>query len=120
MQSPEKNIDHGTLRHLVEAGAPVSAEVIGAANGWGVVINLGHARQTLSAARGQPRSWRQFETLAAYLKALGITEVRVHTAEFEPRAAGSTQDKRGTAASDRMKRAHQAAAYDTCSRNQVS
>lgn len=119
MQTPDKTIDHGTLRRLVDAGARVGAEVIGATGGWGVVINYGRASQTLSATRGQPRTWRQFETLASYLKNLGITEVRVKTAEFEPASSASKRDKRSTTASDRMKRAHQAAAYDTWFREQV-
>lgn len=119
MQTPDKTIDHGTLRRLVDAGAQVGAEVIGATGGWGVIINYGRASQTLSATRGQPRTWRQFETLAGYLKNLGITEVRVNTAEFEPVPATGKQDKRSTTASDRMKRAHLAAAYDNWFREQV-
>jgi len=119
MQTPDKTIDHGTLRRLVDAGAQVGAEVIGATGGWGVVINYARVSQTLSATRGQPRTWRQFETLAGYLKDLGITEVRVNTAEFEPGPSTGKQDKRSTTASDRMKRAHQAAAYDSWFREQV-
>ena len=119
MQNADKTIDHGTLRRLVDAGAQVGAEVIGAAGGWGVVINYGRARQTLATTRGQPRTWRQFEILAGYLKELGITEVRVQTAEFEPRSTSGKPDKRSTAGSDRMKRAHQAAAYNGWLRDQV-
>ena len=119
MQTPDKTIDHGTLRRLVDAGAHVGAEVIGATGGWGVVINYARASQTLSATRGQPRTWRQFETLAGYLKDLGITEVRVNTADFEPGPRTGKQDKRSTTASDRMKRAHQAAAYDSWFREQL-
>ena len=120
MQIPEKTIDHGTLRRLVDAGAHVGAEVVGGAGGWGVVINYGRASQTLAATRGTPRTWRQFETLAGYLKDLGIVEYRVNTAEFEPgTAAARPDDKRSATASERMKRAHQAAAYDTWFREQV-
>lgn len=119
MQTPDKTIDHSTLRRLVDAGAHVGAEVIGGAGGWGVVINYGRASQTLSATRGQPRTWRQFETLAGYLKELGITEVRVNTAEFESGPAAGQSNKRSTTASERMKRAHQAAAHDTWFREQV-
>lgn len=83
-----------------------------------------HARATGglagAATRGAPRTWRQFETLAGYLKELGIVEYRVNTAEFAPGAAASKQhDKRSTTASERMKRAHQAAAHDTWFRAQV-
>ena len=119
MQLPDKTIDHGTLRRLVDAGTLVGAEVIGASGGRGLVINYGRASQTLSATRGQARTWRQFETLAAYLKDLGITEVRVNTAAFGPGSTTGKQDKRSTTASDRMKRAHQAAAYETWFREQV-
>lgn len=120
MPSPEKTIDHSTLKRLVSAGAQVGAEVVGSVGGWGVVINYGRASQTLAATRGKPRTFRQFETLAGYLKELGIVEVRVNTAEFEPGAAlANPADRRSATASERMKRAHQAAAYDTWFRTQV-
>ena len=120
MQIPDKTIDHGTLRRLVDAGAHVGAAVVGGAGGWGVVISYGRASQTLAATRGTPRTWRQFETLAGYLKDLGIVEYRVNTAEFEPGAATARpDDKRSATASERMKRAHQAAAHDTWFREQV-
>lgn len=119
MPSPDKTIDHGSLPRLVDAGADVGAEVVGAADGWGLVINYGRASQTLSATRGQPRTWRQFETLVGYLKGLGITEVRVNTTKFEPGAGAGKRDKRSSAASERMKHAHQAAAYDTWFREQI-
>ena len=120
MQTPDKTIDHGTLRRLVDAGAHVGAEVVGGAGGWGVVISYGRASQTLAATRGAPRTWRQFETLAGYLKELGIVEYRVNTAEFAPGAvAGKPDDRRSATASHRMKRAHQAAAHDTWFREQV-
>ncbi len=120
MQTPDKMIDHGTLRRLVDAGAHVGAEVVAGASGWGVVISYGRTSQTLAATRGAPRAWRQFETLAGYLKELGIVEYRVNTAELAPGAAVRKQaDKRSATASERMKRAHQAAAHDTWFREQV-
>ena len=120
MQTPEKTMDHGTLRRLVNAGANVGAKVVGAAGGWGVVINYGRASQTLAATRGKPRTFRQFETLASYLKELGITEYHVNSAAFEPGAAAANpSDKRSATASERMKRAHKAVAYDTWFRQQV-
>ncbi len=120
MQTPDKTIDHGALRRLVAAGAQVGAEVVGVADSWGVVIRYGRASQTLAATRGTPRTWRQFETLAGYLKALGIVEYRVNTAAFEPGAVvRNPQDKRSATASMRMKHAHQAAAHDARFREQV-
>ncbi len=119
MLPSDKTIDHGTLRRLVDAGALIGAEVIGAAGGWGIVINYGRASQTLAVTRGEPRTFRKFETLANYLKELGITELRVHTGEFEAGTADGPSDKRRALASERMKRAHEAAAYDQWFRAQV-
>lgn len=99
MQTPDKTIDHSTLRRLVDAGAHVGAEVVGGADGWGVVISHGRTSQTLAATRGAPRTWRQFETLACCLKDLGIVEYRVNTAGFSPRTlAGKPDDKRSATA----------------------
>lgn len=120
MQTPNMTIDHGTLRRLVDAGAPVGAEVIASARGWGVVINYGRASQTLAATRGTPRTWRLFETLAGYLKELGIVEYRVNAEAFESGAdVAERGGKRSATASQRMKRAHQAAAHDAWFREQV-
>lgn len=120
MPTTKKTIDHGTLRRLVTAGAQVGAEVVGAGGSWGVVINYGRTSQTLAATRGRPKTFRKFETLAGYLKGLGIVESRVNAAEFEP---GGTEkgapDRRSITASVRMKRAHEAAVYDTWFREQV-
>jgi hypothetical protein len=120
MQMPEKTIDHGTLRRLIDAGAQVGVDVIGSEEGWGVVIHYGSASQTLAATRGRPRTFKQFETLAGYLKEFGITEYRVDSAGFDVGAtARSAPDQRSRTASDRMKRAHQAAAYDAWFRQEV-
>jgi hypothetical protein len=120
MITSDKTIDHGTLRRLIEAGAHVGAEVVGSGGSWVIVINYGRSSQTLAATRGKPKTFRQFETLAGYLKELGIVEYRVNAAEFEP---GGTQkedpDRRSATASERMKRAHEAAAYDAWFREQV-
>ena len=119
MPTPEKMIDHSTLRRLVDAGAAVGAEVVGAAGGWGVVINYGRSSQTLAVTRGAARTFRKFETLASYLKDLGIIDLRVHTAQFEVGGIDKPTDKRRELASDRMKRAHEAAAYDKWFQAQV-
>ncbi|CAM4202507.1 hypothetical protein [Roseateles saccharophilus] len=114
MSTLEKTIDHSTLRRLMSAGAHVGAQIVGQAGSWGVVINYGRASQTLAAARGEPRTFRKFETLARYLKDMSITECTVHLAEFEPgsKAIQPGTEKRRAVASDRLKAAHAAAAHD--------
>jgi hypothetical protein len=119
MQGIAKSIDHRTLRSLVSAGAVVGAEVVGHGGSWGVVINYGRASQTLAAARGEPRSFRKFETLAAYLKEVGIVDVRVNLAAFEPGVTKSEPTLRGASSSERLRATHAAAQYDRWFRQQV-
>lgn len=120
MQPPTQTIDHGSLRRLIEAGAPVGAEVVGVGGSWGVLIRYGRSSQTLAATRGKPKTFRQFETLASYLKELGIVEYRVNAAAFDAaKPKQAKPDRRSQLASERMKRAHEAAAYDQWLREQV-
>lgn len=119
MATVNKTIDHGTLRRMVEEGASPGAEVVGQAGGWGVVISLGRAKQTLVAQRGQPRTFRKFETVAGYLKDLGITDLRVQTGGFTSLVAEKSPDARGELAAQRMRAAHAAAAHDRWFRDQV-
>lgn len=118
VRTPAPTIDHSTLTRLVHAGTPVGAEVVANTQGWGIVIHCGDARHVLAAVRGKPRTFRQFDTLAHYLQALGITEFKVNTAAFSPGVA-RPMDARREAASARMKQAHEAASYDTWFKAQV-
>ncbi|MDC8773447.1 antitoxin PaaA2 family protein [Roseateles albus] len=111
-------IDHHTLQRLVSAGASVGAEVNGCAGGWEVVINYGSAKQPLVATRGKPRKFRNFTTLATYLRTLSITEFKVNSAEFDPEAKDD-KDPRRLVAAERLKAAHAAADYDKWFRAQV-
>jgi hypothetical protein len=112
------SIDHRTLSNLVQAGAAIAADVIGHAGEWGIVVRHGRARQTLASTRGEPRMFRRFETLASYLKGVGITDVHVDLAEYEP-AAKDTTSRRGITSAQRLRAAHEAAAYDRWFRAQV-
>jgi hypothetical protein len=120
MHIADKTIDHGALRRLVEAGTRIGAEVVVTGSDWAVVIRHGRTRRTLIATRGRPKTFRQFETLAGYLKDLGIVEYQVNTAGFEAGVARKgASDRRSATASERMKRAHEAAAHDDWFREQV-
>lgn len=112
------SIDHHTLQRLVKAGAAVGADVIGQAGGWNVVIRYGLVSQRLVATRGKPRLFRNFSTLASYLKDLGVVEFKVNAAEFDP-GAKDESDTRRVVASDRLKAAHAAAEHDRWFRAQV-
>ena len=77
-------IDHATLEHLSEAGAVRGACVVGQSGGWSVVIQYGTTERTLAAKRGAVRIFRKFETLASYLKTVGIQEFKTDTRQFDP------------------------------------
>lgn len=78
-----ETIDHKTLSHLVDAGAVRGADVIGHADGWGVVIKYDMTERALSARRGSVRNFRKFETLVNYLRNVGISKYQVDAANFD-------------------------------------
>ncbi len=102
-------IDHATLTHLVEAGAVHGANVIGYSSGWGVVIRYGVTERALAAKQGSVRTFRKFETLVAYLKALGISQYNVNATDFDPQALKTTRARPD--ASQRMRSAFEAKAH---------
>ena len=111
MANAPQTIDHAALSTLIEAGAVRAAQVVGQPGGWGVVIQYGMTQRTLAAKRGAVRIFRRFETLAAYLRDLGIVKYQVDASHYDPSALQPTRQR--TDASARMKHAHEAAAYDT-------
>jgi hypothetical protein len=117
MAITHNTIDHNTLAHLIEAGAVRGADVIGQPGGWGVVIKYGMTERALAARRGAVRSFKKFETLVGYLKGMGIAEYRVNAANFDPVALNARTSRPDS--SDRLKHAHESAAYDKWFRDQV-
>lgn len=109
MAMTANTIDHLTLERLVEAGAVRGASIVGQPGGWGVVIQYGMTERALAAKRGAVRIFRKFETLVGYLKKIGIAKYQVDATHFDP-VALKTERKR-TDAAERMKNAHEAAAY---------
>jgi hypothetical protein len=110
MATTRDTIDHVTLSHLVEAGAIRGASIVGQPGGWGVVIQYGMTERALAAKRGAVRVFRKFETLVAYLKGIGVTRYQVDATQFDPVAI--TVERHRQDASERMKAAHEAAAYN--------
>lgn len=117
MATTRETIDHVTLSRLVEANAVNGANIIGQPGGWGVVIKYGMTERALAAKRGSVRIFRKFETLVGYLKGIGVAKYQVDATGFDPVALKITH--RGEVASNRMKAAHEAAAYDKWFREQV-
>lgn len=109
MSTTANTIDHVTLEHLVEAGVVRSADVIGHAGGWGVVVKYGTTERTLAARRGAVRTFRKFETLVGYLKDIGISQYNVNAADFDARALKTTRTRPDSA--ERMRSAFEASAH---------
>jgi hypothetical protein len=111
MANSPLTIDHNTLAHLVDAGAVNGADIVGQPGGWNVVIKYGMTERALATKRGAVRIFKRFETLVTYLKSLGITEYRVNAANYDQDSAKTHKARPDSA--ERLKRAHEAAAYET-------
>jgi len=110
-------IDHSTLSRLVEAGAVRGAHIVGQPGGWVVMVRYSMHERLLAAKNTRAvRVWRRFETLASYLKGIGLTQFDVDAANFDQDAV--TTAKRPDRA-EALKKAHEAAAYDAWFRAEV-
>ncbi len=118
MKVIHETIDHATLACLAEAGAIQGASITGQGAGWGVVIQYGMSERALAAKRGALRTFRKFETLVSYLRSLGIVRYQVDASAYNP-SAPHAQRRRADAA-ERMKHAHEAAAYDDWLKTKVA
>jgi len=112
-------IDTALARRLVEACAIHGASIIGQPGGWSVMLKLGMSEKPLGTQRtDKPRKWRSLDTCVEYI----VNEL--HIKRFDGLDASNHSDSdvpRSTRAdsSERLKRAHEAAAYDTWFRAQV-
>ena len=84
MAHPPETIDHTTLTRLVEAGVVRGVDVIGHSGGWSVMVKYGMTERMLATRRGSVRSFRKFESLVAYLRPLGIVQMHVNAANYDP------------------------------------
>lgn len=105
-------IDTTTARRMAEAGTISGALIIGQPGGWSVMLKMGMIEKPLGGTKAdKPRMWRSLDTLTAYLrKDLHIVRINgidgTHHSSAEPLRPGRPD------AAARMKRAHEAAAYD--------
>jgi hypothetical protein len=111
----EEAIDHRTLAKLVESGAVRAARVISQAGGWGIIVTCGKTARPLAAQRGKVRLFSRLETVAVYLRGIGIPRFDVDVVDYDPERARRARPDRAEA----LKRAHEAAAYDKWFRGQV-
>ncbi len=111
----EAAINHSALAKLVESGSVSAAHVVGKVGGWGIIIKCGRTVRPLAAQRGTVRLFSKLETVAAYLKGIGIARFDVDVLGYDSEHARRTRPDRAEA----LRRAHEAAAYDKWFRSQV-
>lgn len=112
-------IDTAVARQLVDANAIRSASIIGQPGGWSVMLQLGMTEKLLGTQRtNKPRTWRSLDTCVQYLRnELHITRVDMLDASNYSDGGVMRTQRKDTA--ERMKRAHEAAAYDVWFRERV-
>ncbi len=112
-------IDTAMARRMVEASAIRGASIIGMPGGWSVMLKLGMTEKPLGVQRtDKPRTWRSLDTCMDYLKN-ELHIVRVDMLDASNHSAGDVTRSTRADSSERMKRAHEAAAYDKWFRAQV-
>ena len=112
-------IDTLVARRMVEAAAIRGAAIIGQPGGWSVVLKVGMQEKPLGTQRtDKPRTWRSLDSCVSYLRD-ELHIVRIDGIDATHHSEASIHTKRRADASERMKRAHEAAAYDKWFRAQV-
>ncbi|CAM5216406.1 hypothetical protein CDEF62S_00151 [Castellaniella defragrans] len=114
-----QTIDTATARRLAEAGTIRGVSIIGQPGGWSVMLKMGTLEKPLGGQKtDKPRTWRSLDTLTEYLrKDLSILRIDGVDATHHSSADANRPGRPDAAA--RMKRAHEAAAYDAWFRAQV-
>ena len=112
-------IDTAMARRMVEASAIRGASIIGQPGGWSVMLKMGMIEKPLGTQRSdKPRTWRSLDTCMAYLRS-ELSIVRVDTLDASNYSNSDSTRRPRLDAAERMKRAHEAAAYDAWFREQV-
>ena len=114
-----QTIDSAMARRMVEASAIHGAAIIGRPGGWSVMLKLGEVERLLGTQRtDKPRIWRSLDTCMNYLRN-ELHIVRVDLLDATHYTEGDVGLRPREDAAERMKRAHEAAAYDAWFREQV-
>ena len=116
MAAATETIDQGMLEKLIESDSVRSANVVAQTGGWGLVIQYGTKEGMLAVRRGNVRLWTKLETLVTFLGRMGIDHFAVDASRFDVNAKPA---RTRSDSSERLRRAHEAAAYDKWFREQV-
>ena len=78
-------INHNALTHLIEADAVSVVIVKAVGDTWALSVKVGDTLKIVMAKNsGKPRVWRKLDTLAKYLKDLGIDKFHTDVSKYDP------------------------------------
>ena len=98
-------INHNALMHLVEADAVSAASANAEGDIWTLVIRVGDSEKTVMAKNsGKARVWRKLDTLAKYIKNIGLEAFEINVSQYDP----SLKSLRRPDSAYSLKRTHKA------------
>lgn len=112
-------IDTALARRMAEASEIQKTSIIGQPGGWSVLLKMGKLEKPLGTQRtDKPRIWRSLDSCMNYLR------TELHILRIDMLDASNYSDSQETQrprkdAAERLKRAHEASAYDAWFRKQV-
>jgi len=81
----KQHINHNALTHLIEAGAVSVVIVKAVGDTWALTVKVGDTLKIVMAKNsGKPRVWRKLDTLAKYLKDLGVETFHTDVSKYDP------------------------------------
>jgi hypothetical protein len=105
-------IDTAMARQMVEACAIRGASIIGQPGGWSIMLKVGLSEKLLGTQRtDKPRKWRSLDACMGYV----TNELRIFRLDSLDASNFSKEDVARQVRADssvRLKRAHEAAAYE--------
>ncbi|TAN26315.1 MAG: hypothetical protein EPN31_13745 [Castellaniella sp.] len=114
-----RTIDTATARRMAEAGVIRGVSIVGQPGGWSVMLKTGRQEKPLGGQKtDRPRTWRSLDTLTEYLRK-DLSIVRIDGIDATHHSSEDAHRPGRPDAAARMKRAHEAAAYDAWFRDQV-
>lgn len=116
MSAQMATVDQAMLEKLAASGSLQRVRAVAQTGGWRVVVQYGTSESTLVVRRGNVRVWPKLDTLVNFLVRMQIAEFEVDATAFQP---GTHVARPRLDAAERMRAAHEAAAYDRWFRGQV-
>jgi hypothetical protein len=98
-------INHNVLMHLVQADAVSMATAKAEGDIWTLIIRVGDSEKTVMAKNsGKARIWRKLDTLAKYIKDIGLETFEINVSQYDP----SQKSLRRPDSAYTLKRTHKA------------